>query len=97
MACELASPWHKTTRETPERQQSWGCVGELQANVTDSGLFGHGQIQSLRFAEAQGSDCRAGGELQGPGLPRRTGRGIQGRELKKLEFWTENKDRDWEL
>lgn len=95
VACKLASPWPMTTRQSPERQQSQGHAEDLQANVMDSrlarvisrdsglpdpcGLTGAGGDRIIRIRAQKKT-------------PRRTRWGLQGRELKKLEFWTESQD-----
>ena len=100
MACQLASPWVRPLEEAQKDSKVRACW-RVKANVTDSGLFGQGRIHSVRFAESQGPDrCwwRQNHEDQGSGEdPQKHRAGVQDRELKKLEFWTEGKDGHWEL
>lgn len=98
-SCSLwtGQPLAKTARRSPERWQSWTCVGELPANITGSGLSGHDYIQRLRFAESWGL-AWAGEERiiatktqekdSGFCKKRMVGGGGHGIELKTLEFLT---------
>ena len=75
----------KTYRRMSRIQDCLDRVISRGSGLPDpSGLTGAGGDRTIRIRAQEKT-------------PRRTGWGLQGRELKKLEFWTESKDRDWEL